>query len=155
MNALCPYGTKGRNCQLSYYTDGSLTPSPRRSKSKLSILIDRLTIALFIQIVAFISSTLRKLNNMSTKQSTNVAAVLQTAKAQVTITTRPIPQPGPNQVLVRNHAVAANPCDWKVQAYGIFVPKVRIDIAFTHNFLSCFPSLFLSLFIIPDLESAQ
>ncbi|PMD45681.1 GroES-like protein [Hyaloscypha variabilis F] len=31
---------------------------------------------------------------------------------------RPIPKPGPNELVVRNHAVAANPIDWKIQDYG-------------------------------------
>jgi NADPH:quinone reductase-like Zn-dependent oxidoreductase len=61
---------------------------------------------------------------MATDQSQNVAAVIETANAQITITTRPVPQPGPNEILVRNYAVAANPLDWKVQTHGIFVTKV-------------------------------
>lgn len=72
---------------------------------------------------------------MSSKPSQNIAAVLETAQAQVTITTLPIPQPGPNEVLVRNHAVAANGADWKIQAYGIFVEKVNCEISL-HPLLS-------------------
>jgi NADPH:quinone reductase-like Zn-dependent oxidoreductase len=69
---------------------------------------------------------------MSTKQSPNIAAVLEAAHAQMTISTLPIPQPGPNEVLVRNHAVAANGADWKIQAYGIFVEKVCLEIYCAH-----------------------
>ncbi|VDB95730.1 unnamed protein product [Peniophora sp. CBMAI 1063] len=35
--------------------------------------------------------------------------------------TRPIPQPGPGQVLIRNAAVALNPVDWIIRSYGLFV----------------------------------
>ncbi|CAG8952523.1 hypothetical protein HYFRA_00009627 [Hymenoscyphus fraxineus] len=52
---------------------------------------------------------------------TNQAAVLETAKARVELKTRPIPTPGPHEILVVNHAIAANPVDWKIQDYSIFV----------------------------------
>jgi len=51
----------------------------------------------------------------------NVAAVIEEGKARVTIKERPVPTPGPHELLVRNHAVAANPADWKIQYYNIFV----------------------------------
>ncbi|CAG8975720.1 hypothetical protein HYALB_00009127 [Hymenoscyphus albidus] len=53
----------------------------------------------------------------------NQAAVLPTAKAKVVLQTRPIPTPGPDEILVRNHVIAANPVDWKIQDYDFFVDK--------------------------------
>ncbi|MCJ1326119.1 hypothetical protein MMC10_002783 [Thelotrema lepadinum] len=55
--------------------------------------------------------------------ASNLAAVLPTAKSPVSIQSRPIPTPGPGQLLIRNHAIAANPVDWKIQAYDFFVTK--------------------------------
>ncbi|KAF1344795.1 chaperonin 10-like protein [Delphinella strobiligena] len=33
----------------------------------------------------------------------------------------PLPKPGPNDVVVKNHAVAINPVDWKIQDTGYFI----------------------------------
>lgn len=55
---------------------------------------------------------------MATKQESNVAAVIEQKGARLTITTREIPKPGPDELVVRNHAIAANPVDWKIQDYG-------------------------------------
>jgi hypothetical protein len=62
---------------------------------------------------------------MFSKQSPNLAAVLETAKARATIRILPIPEPGPDEILVRNHAVATNPVDWKIQDDAFYVTKVR------------------------------
>lgn len=51
----------------------------------------------------------------------NQAAVLKSPKAQLTIEKRRIPKPGPNDVLVKNAAVATNPVDWKMQDRGYFI----------------------------------
>ena len=32
-----------------------------------------------------------------------------------------IPKPGPDDVVIKNHAVAINPVDWKIQDYGLFI----------------------------------
>lgn len=32
-----------------------------------------------------------------------------------------IPVPGDEDIVVKNHAIAINPVDWKIQDYGIFV----------------------------------
>ncbi len=48
----------------------------------------------------------------------NHAAVLEAPQARLKTTTRPIPKPGPNELLIRNHAIAANPIEWKMQDYG-------------------------------------
>lgn len=53
----------------------------------------------------------------------NLAAVVKEAKARCTYEIRPIPKPGANELVVRNHAIAANPVDWKIQDYAVFVEK--------------------------------
>lgn len=53
----------------------------------------------------------------------NLAAVLETAKSRAVVKERPIPTPGPDELLVLNHAIAANPVDWKIQDYDFFVEK--------------------------------
>lgn len=53
----------------------------------------------------------------------NQAAVLKEEKANLTIEERPIPKPGPLDVVVKNYAVATNPVDWKMQQFGYFVEK--------------------------------
>lgn len=44
-----------------------------------------------------------------------------------------MPQPGPHQVIVKNHAVAINPLDWKQQDSGSYVGEfpnvIGTDIA--------------------------
>ena len=53
----------------------------------------------------------------------NQAAVLKEEKANLTIEERPIPKPGPLDVLVKNYAFATNPVDWKMQRLGVIVDK--------------------------------
>lgn len=53
----------------------------------------------------------------------NQAAVLKEEKATLTIEERPIPTPGPSDVVVKNHALATNPVDWKQQQLGIYLEK--------------------------------
>jgi len=55
--------------------------------------------------------------------TSNLAAVLEAPKARLTLKNRPIPTPGPGELLVRNHAIAANPVDWKIQEYELFLSK--------------------------------
>lgn len=54
-------------------------------------------------------------------EDTNRAAVLESAQARLTTKARPVPRPGDNEVLVRNHAIASNPIDWMMQDYNIFI----------------------------------
>ncbi|KAF7588975.1 hypothetical protein BBP40_004942 [Aspergillus hancockii] len=65
----------------------------------------------------------------------NQAAWL-TAKAQpFEVSPAPLPKPGPGQLLIRSHAVAINPADWKNQDFGYFLPVIPfilgIDVAGT------------------------
>ena len=54
---------------------------------------------------------------MAAKPESNVAAVIEHSRAQLTITTRDIPKPGSDELVVRNYAIAANPVDWKIQDF--------------------------------------
>lgn len=51
----------------------------------------------------------------------NQAAVLKEAKANLTVEERPIPQPGPSNVVVKNHALATNTVNWKMQQFAYFL----------------------------------
>ncbi|KAH8820724.1 chaperonin 10-like protein [Xylogone sp. PMI_703] len=55
------------------------------------------------------------------KEPDNIAAVLHALGAPLTVETRPISTPGAGEILVRNHAIAINPIDWKRQALGFLV----------------------------------
>jgi NADPH:quinone reductase-like Zn-dependent oxidoreductase len=60
---------------------------------------------------------------MSTKQEVNLAAVIEKKGARLSTIKRPIPSPGPGELLVRNYAIAANPVDWKIQDYGFAITE--------------------------------
>ncbi|KAK4500628.1 hypothetical protein PRZ48_008817 [Zasmidium cellare] len=49
----------------------------------------------------------------------NQAAWLHGAKQPLKVDDIPMPKAGPGRLVVRNHAVAANPVDWKIQDYGL------------------------------------
>ncbi|KAG0649650.1 Dehydrogenase azaJ [Hyphodiscus hymeniophilus] len=55
--------------------------------------------------------------------TTNKAALLNAAATPLVIDTLPIPKPGAGEVLIRNHAIAVNPVDWKRQAWGFAIPS--------------------------------
>jgi len=56
--------------------------------------------------------------------SSNSAAWITEPKGNpLKVSSAPFPKPGPNDVVVKNHAVAVNPVDWKIQASGLFVTK--------------------------------
>lgn len=55
------------------------------------------------------------------KDATNLAAVLHAKATDLVLEERPVPSPGPGEVLIRNHAVAVNPADWKRQATGMLI----------------------------------
>ncbi|KAJ4293995.1 hypothetical protein N0V90_007684 [Kalmusia sp. IMI 367209] len=51
----------------------------------------------------------------------NKAAWILEAKAKLTVKEAPMPRAGKGEVVVRNHAVAINPIEWKIQQYGVMV----------------------------------
>ncbi|TFK71494.1 GroES-like protein [Pluteus cervinus] len=53
--------------------------------------------------------------------STQKAVYLQAAKGDVAVGDAPVYKPGAGELLVRLHATALNPVDWKIQRYDIFV----------------------------------
>ncbi|CAI6331977.1 unnamed protein product [Periconia digitata] len=59
-------------------------------------------------------------------QTPNLAAVLKAPGEKMTVEERKIPSPGPNQVVIRNHAIAMNPIDWKRQAWNVLIPTYPV-----------------------------
>lgn len=55
--------------------------------------------------------------------SSNTAAILKEAKAQITVEQRPIPTPKAGELLVKSSAVAINPVDWKIQQGGYIITQ--------------------------------
>lgn len=51
----------------------------------------------------------------------NKAGILKEQEARLVFEERPIYQPGADEVLVKNHAIATNPVDYKMQDTGLFV----------------------------------
>ncbi|KAI9061183.1 GroES-like protein [Trametes sanguinea] len=49
------------------------------------------------------------------------ALLLQAKQGEFVVGTRPVPKPGPGELLVRNESSALNPIDWKIQTYGLFL----------------------------------
>ncbi|CZR66811.1 related to NADPH:quinone reductase and related Zn-dependent oxidoreductases [Phialocephala subalpina] len=54
-------------------------------------------------------------------QLQNLAAVLESQGAKLKTVVRNIPKPSPDEIVVRNYAIAANPVDWKIQDYGFAI----------------------------------
>ncbi len=55
---------------------------------------------------------------------TNSAAWITEAKAKpLVVKEAPYSSPGPDEVLIKNFAVAINPVDWKIQAYNFLIQK--------------------------------
>ncbi len=53
----------------------------------------------------------------------NTAAFLLEKGGKFVLKERPIPTPGPGEVLIRNHAIGLNPVDWKRQTFGFAIQK--------------------------------
>ena len=53
----------------------------------------------------------------------NNAAIIPSARARLIVEDRPIPSPKGSQLLVKNHALATNPVDWKIQDDGRFITE--------------------------------
>jgi hypothetical protein len=45
----------------------------------------------------------------------NQAAWIPASKAQLKVDSAPYPKPAPDEVIIKNAAVAINPADWKIQ----------------------------------------
>jgi NADPH:quinone reductase-like Zn-dependent oxidoreductase len=58
---------------------------------------------------------------MSSQQAENKAAWLLKAGTPFEIKVAPLNKPGPGEILVKNHAVAMNPADFKMQDEGLFI----------------------------------
>ncbi|KAE8414147.1 chaperonin 10-like protein [Aspergillus pseudocaelatus] len=54
--------------------------------------------------------------------ASNSAVWLLEAGGQFVVKEAPLPTPGPDEVLIKNKAVAVNPMDWKIQVYGPHLP---------------------------------
>ena len=54
-------------------------------------------------------------------QRENQAAYLTSKGTDLEVRSAPVSQPGSGQLLIRNHAVAINPVDWKMQDHGAFI----------------------------------
>ena len=59
-------------------------------------------------------------------QEKNLAAVLLSPQTDLVVQERPIPTPGPGELLVRTKAVGLNPIDWKRQAWNFLIPSYPV-----------------------------
>ncbi|KAF5648037.1 oxidoreductase [Fusarium sp. NRRL 52700] len=92
-------------CQQGFGCDANVARIVQQSNMGIYPIIRALDALEF----AFMSHTLEP----------NVAAVLPVKQGQLSIQQRPVPTPKEGELLVRNAAVAANPSDWKFQAFGL------------------------------------
>lgn len=56
-------------------------------------------------------------------KSENQAAWLDGAAKELRVASAEMPKAGEDEVVIRNHAVAVNPVDWKIQDHGIFLKQ--------------------------------
>ena len=49
------------------------------------------------------------------------AWLVQAHDTSLEVKEAPFPSPGPNEIVIANHAVAINPVDWKMQDHGILI----------------------------------
>lgn len=55
--------------------------------------------------------------------SPNMAARLHAANTPLKVEEVPIPTAGPNELVIKNAAIAINPLDWHMQDTGVFVQQ--------------------------------
>ncbi|KIY72497.1 GroES-like protein [Cylindrobasidium torrendii FP15055 ss-10] len=55
--------------------------------------------------------------------SNQLALILPALQAELELVKRPIPKPGPGQLLVKIHSAGLNPLDWTMAGFGIFIKK--------------------------------
>ncbi|KAK3395294.1 chaperonin 10-like protein [Podospora didyma] len=70
------------------------------------------------------------------QQTSNIAALIPAPKADIVVQDLGQPSaPGAGEVLIRNHAIALNPIDWKRQSWGMFIESypavIGADVAGT------------------------
>ena len=53
----------------------------------------------------------------------NKAAWLDAKDTKLRIGDAPVPQPGPDEIIIKNRAIAVNTVDWHMQDIGIFVQQ--------------------------------
>ena len=51
------------------------------------------------------------------------ALFLEAAQGEFRVRQTSIPKPGPGELLVKIHATALNPVDWKIRAYNFFITE--------------------------------
>ena len=51
----------------------------------------------------------------------NQAAYLDGKDKPFRVDRAEVPKPKDNEVIIKNHAIAINPVDWKIQDYGAFI----------------------------------
>lgn len=56
----------------------------------------------------------------------NRAAILKEVATPLIVEPTQVPKVEPSEVLVRNHAIAINPADWKMRDYGVFVENYPV-----------------------------
>lgn len=49
------------------------------------------------------------------------ALFLDAKHGKFVVDTKPVPKPGPGEILVKVQAAGLNPVDWKIQKYGILI----------------------------------
>ncbi|OAK97050.1 GroES-like protein [Phaeosphaeriaceae sp. SRC1lsM3a] len=55
--------------------------------------------------------------------SNQAAWILEPKGNPLVVKEAPMPKAGKGEIVIKNHAVAVNPVDWKIQDYGIFLQK--------------------------------